>query len=189
VTRSVYVVGGAGTGKSTFMAQMLEGSQLGPLETLCEGTPTVRGNLIKLRGHRLTGDIEGVYLGVMRDSFPGTDGLDRVSGMLGEQWLREAQPEAVVGEGSTLCTERFLSALAASSDLLLVHLTARMEEKLRRFAQRGSDQNPGFVLASSTRAHNSAAKLLGLATIIQVDSEDDAAWDLALDLARAHVAV
>ena len=71
MTRTVYILGGAGTGKSTFTAELLEPWDLGPLEIFHE-EPLVRGKgrpaMIKVRGHLVETPegVGGLYLGQMR---------------------------------------------------------------------------------------------------------------------------
>ena len=57
MTPSVYVIGGAGTGKSTFMSQMLDQLSVLPLEELRDlhRTPNARGTIVTLRGHHVDG--------------------------------------------------------------------------------------------------------------------------------------
>lgn len=191
MTRSVYVIGGAGTGKSTFMEQMLDrlGCQMGPLTDLYQ-KPNSRGTVITLRGHGLAaGAGEGVYLGVMRDSFPGTDGLDRVSCVPGEAWLLAGDlPEFIVAEGATLATRGFMDTLREQTDLLVILLTAEEFVKEVRFSERGSNQDEKFVLATETRSRNLAVALnKDGAKVWEVDSADPDEWEQALDIAVSHV--
>lgn len=186
--RSVYVIGGAGTGKSTFTQAVLTelGAGLLPLEDLL--TLPNKKNDVTLRAHRLTDG--GMYLGVMRDSFPGTDGLDRASSPVGEAWLRagEGLPRYLLGEGATLATTRFLTALQECSNLLLVHLECDPVEVERRFGERGSNQNPNFVKTTVTRSRNRAAEIASLGgRVLRVNSEDGWSWEVALDLAVDHL--
>lgn len=178
MTRSVYVIGGAASGKSTFMAALLDrlGAELGPLEDLWS-EPNSRGTLITLRGHRWPG---GVYLGKMRDSHPGTDGLDRVSSVAAVEWAKHGElPAVVVGEGLTLAHAGFLSELPG---LIVVHLTASLEEINRRCAERGSSQAQTFLVGTATRARNLAAALP-----CQVLQGGD--LEIVLDLVAFHLRV
>lgn len=186
--KAVYLVGGAGTGKSTFTQQVLNemGAELGPLEDL-DSERNAKA-LVTLRGHRTSDG--GLYLGVMRDSFPGTDGLDRASSPVGEKWLRagEDRPRYLLGEGATLATQRFLTALFECTDLLLVHLVCPPDEVQRRFAERGSDQNPNFVKTTVTRSANRAAEISAMGgTVLTVQTDHDLSWDIAVDLVVDHL--
>ena len=80
MTQAVYIIGGAGTGKSTVTQALLDllDRPLGPLEDLYSKANS-RGTVITLRGHQMGED--GLYLGCMRDSFPGTDGLIHIRHM------------------------------------------------------------------------------------------------------------
>lgn len=186
VTRALYIVGGAGVGKSTFTGQLLAGlgAELGPLE-LVRNLPMKGGAANPLSGHRVTpGD--GLYLGKMREQFPGSDGLSRTCGTTAAVWVTEGNlPAYIIGEGATLTTARFLTALAANTDLLIVHLYARLETVLDRCLERGSNQNLGFIKASGTRAAKAAAKVD--APTVLVDTEDPLSWQLGLFEASLHV--
>jgi len=190
MTRSVYVIGGAATGKSTFMASLLDGVEFGPLSDLYSARPS--RSLITLRGHWLEKDDHswGLYLGVMREQFPGTDGLDRVSHTVASSWLSEESvlPDRIVGEGLNLSNEGFLKSLAQRTDLLLVYLTATEETVAARCALRGSEQKPIFLKGSASRARNAAtaARSNGI-RVIEVSAEDHSELDLAQDLCAMHL--
>jgi hypothetical protein len=199
----VYILGGACTGKSTLTGQLLDLlPELGPLEDLWR-VKNSRGSWVTLRGHYL-GDPDGpsedgyeyrdldqlgLYLGMMRDQFPGTDGLDRVSGLPGEIWLQRGRlPGYLVAEGATLATKRFLAALHECTDLLLVHLWTTEDVKAARFVERGSNQDPKFVRATETRAKNRTEEMRELGTrILAFNSDDPDAWDVGLDMAAEHL--
>jgi hypothetical protein len=186
--RSVYVIGGAGAGKSTFTRQLLDslGETLGPQIDL-HAKPNKK-NVVTVRGHEV-GD-HGIYLGCMRESFPGTDGLDRATSPAGAEWLRQGASgyHFLVAEGATLATRPFLTALHETSDLLLVHLWAEDWVKELRFRTRGSDQADQFVKATETRAENllSDMRKLGVQTL-SVDSVDMAEWVAALMRSVEHL--
>ena len=184
MTRSVYIIGGAGTGKSTFTAELLKGHAWGPLEDLY--ALRNRKALVTLRGHRLS--VDGLYLGVHRDSFPGSDGLDRASSPTAVAWLAAGNlPSWIIGEGATLATRPFLTALAGCTDLLILHLTVDPFIADLRFAARGSNQNPGFVENTVTRSANLANHLRDVAEVVTVDTGDEEQWAAALSAVRRHL--
>lgn len=197
MTRAAYILGGAGTGKSTFTAELLDellaGEDMGELEDLWAKRNAKA--LVTLRGHRLyapEGSIPsapGLYLGCWRESFPGTDGLDRASSATGVDWLFNADlPRFIVAEGATLATRPFLGALAATTELLVIHLHAPDDVKRERFAARGSEQAESFWKGTATRAANRYAEACEAGvSALQVDTSDDAAWELALDLVASHL--
>jgi hypothetical protein len=189
VTRSVYVVGGAGTGKSTFTQTLLDLSNrsMGPLVDLYQ-KPNSRGTVITLRGHDI--GLDGMYLGCMRESFPGTDGLDRVSYIPGEEWLQniDGSYDFIIAEGATLAVRRFLAVLHETTDLLLIHLTADDFVKELRFGQRGSDQDEKFVLATATRSRNLVADMAKVGVKVrEVDSANPEEWEQALLICHEHL--
>lgn len=194
MTRSVYVLGGAGAGKSTFTAELLDellaGEDMGELEDL-HSLKNAKA-VVTLRGHRLfapDGTAPGLYLGCWRESFPGTDGLDRASSPTGEAWLEAGDlPEYLVAEGATLATRRFLAALERTTELLVVHLHAPDDVKRERFAERGSNQAETFWKGTATRAANryAEARESGARTL-SVDTSDPVAWGLSVDLVIDHL--
>jgi len=193
MTKSVYIIGGAGTGKSTFTAELLNrlGAALGPLEDLYS-KPNSRGTVITLRGHEMTNPPRwrtGLYLGCMRDSFPGTDGLDRVSYIPGEEWLANGSlPDILVGEGATLAVRRFLYALDVTTDLLLIYLTTDDMVKDLRIQERGAEQDEKFVAATATRSRNLALEMNKAGVKVwEVDTGYPEEWHQALSIVQDHL--
>lgn len=191
ISRSVYIIGGAGSGKSTFMNDLLERNVMvhGPLEDL-HSLRNAKA-LVTLRGHRVytyEGQ-EGLYLGCIRDAFPGTDGLDRASSPVGEAWLNEKSlPPFILSEGATLATRRFLYALRERTDFLLIHLRASDEARQARFARRGSTQNAQFVQNTITRSLNLATDVgLAGARVLYIDTEDLVEWQVGLEEVEFHI--
>lgn len=186
MTKSVYLIGGAGAGKSTFMAELLNllGAQLGPLQDLHSARNAKA--LVTLRGHAFR---DGLYLGRMRDEFPGTDGLDRASSTTAVQWLQMGRlPHRIVGEGATLATRPFLTELSERTELLVLHLMAPLDIRRERGVQRGSNQAETFLQGTATRSSNLAEALLKTrATVVPIDTTNDYEWDLGQDLAYAHL--
>ena len=180
--RAVYVIGGAGVGKSTFMEKLLDLNriELGPLEDL-HAQPNAAGNVVTLRGHTYTHqECPGVYLGLMRDQFPGSDGLDRASSMTGSSWAyqKAIHYDTIIGEGATLATRPFLFALSNSSDLLVIALRCDPVVHDLRLLQRGSGQAESFITSTVTKTRNLAADLEKIgASVIWVDTDDPASWE------------
>lgn len=185
MTRSIYVVGGAGSGKSTFMADLIPfplNSHLVDLHSLRNAKA-----LVTLRGHEFEG---GIYLGKMRDEHPGTDGLDRASHRTGIDWLERGMHEEydmLLGEGFTLGTRDFLFALGTYTDLLLVHLHVSEEKRLERFVERGTSQSPQFVKSTVSAARNRYEELRNYSKTVSVDTEDPDAWEIALEICGEHL--
>lgn len=186
---SVYIVGGAGSGKSTFMDELTAGMHFSPLYDLWSLKNAKA--VVTLRGHDI--DHNGLYLGCMRDAFPGTDGLDRASSPTGEDWLvnmadRGTLPAYIVSEGATLSTRRFISAMQTHTNLLLVHLFTSQEELQSRFSERGSNQEPSFVLSTQTRSLNLVNDMRKIGVqVLEFDSASNSNWDLAQDICRTHL--
>jgi hypothetical protein len=193
MTNAVYVIGGAGTGKSTFTAALLErlGGVMGPLEDLHSKRNAKA--LVTLRGHRvILPDSHGLYLGVMRDEFPGSDGLDRATSPTGEEWLHMGGsshlPDFILAEGATLATRRFLYALNLSTDLLVIALECDPVIHDLRLLARGAGQVSSFVLSTVTKTENLVRDLeKQLATIRRVQSDEPEDWGAALEAAENHL--
>ena len=191
MTRSAYIVGGAGAGKSTFTRQVMDlfVMQHAPLADLF-AQKNVK-NVVTFRGHPLHDydGRDGLYVGVLRDSFPGTDGLDRASSPVGAAWLRQGDlPDFIIGEGATLSTRPFMTALHECTDLLLVHLFADDFVKELRFAQRGSAQQDSFVTATATRAANLTRDMAKAGVKVwEADTADTDEWSRAVEVVVNHL--
>lgn len=190
MTQAVYIIGGAGTGKSTFTSALIErmDAVLGPLEDLHSKRNAKA--LVTLRGHRMnTLRKHGLYLGVMRDEFPGSDGLDRATSPTGEEWLLNGGlPDFILAEGATLATRRFLYALNLSTDLLVIALECDPVIHDLRLAARGAGQVSSFVLSTVTKTENLVRDLeKQLATIRRVQSDEPEDWGAALEEAENHL--
>lgn len=191
MTRSVYILGGAGTGKSTFTAELLSPWSLGPLEIFHE-EPLARGKgrpaMIKVRGHLVeTGEnVVGLYLGQMREEFPGTDGLDRVCGPAVNAWLRAGiLPDFIVAEGALLANPRQLPVLAEETELIVFHFTVDPMIADLRFLARGSNQAPSYVATTVTKSAKMAELMRGSGVPVHdVDTEDPWQWRGAILDAR-----
>lgn len=152
MTRATYIIGGPGSGKSTLMAQMLEGWTVGPYQ---------KWTSREMFGHYLSGRGHGAYLGHLRPEYPGTDALSLSVAPQALLWL-ESLPllglDHVYGEGTRLSHMGFLSALAAQADLTVVHLDVDPEEAARRRAGRGGKQlTEQYCRVATTKADNVAA--------------------------------
>ena len=186
--RSVYVIGAAGSGKSTFMAELLSDVELLPQKDFYSQRNAKA--LVTLRGHRMR-YLDGIYLGCMREAFPGTDGLDRASSPVGAAWLRDPiikHPAFLVGEGATLATRPFLEALYEKTDMLLVLLEADEVVLDLRFLQRGSNQNASFVKSTASRSESLFKDMASAgANCTRVNSSNKEEWDAALDACSTHL--
>lgn len=183
----VYIMGSMGTGKSTFMAELLRhlDVELGPLEELAE-TRNARGYRVRLRGHQ-AGDL--TYLGKVRDRHPGQDGLDRASPILLRPWLAELTPEQrVVTEGEMFATQDCMVAFDEATDLLVVHLFAEDWLLDLRYIERGTSQPWSAVRRTATRADNARDVHLDRGgDVVQADSGEPDEWEFAMATAVSHL--
>jgi len=153
LTKALYIVGGPGSGKSTLMAETLQGWTAGPY---------TRWTAKEMMGHTLTHPEKGTgaYLGHLRPEYPGTDALSLSVAPQALLWL-ESLPllglDWVFGEGTRLSHPAFLQALHKVTDLTVVHLKLDPEEAARRREARGgkllSDQ---YCKIATSKADNAA---------------------------------
>lgn len=133
MTKALYIVGGPGSGKSTLMAETLQGWKPGPYHKW-----TAR----EMFGHYLQHPEKGsgAYLGHLRPEYPGTDALSLSVAPQALLWL-QALPllglDWVFGEGARLSHLGFLQSLDLVTDLTIVHLKVDPAEAARRRAARG----------------------------------------------------
>ena len=191
MTRSVYIIGGAGVGKSTFMDALVAelGAEFAPYAPLYSGVEASTGRSRTLRGHLLDLPGEpgaGVYVGNHREWFPGTDGLDLVISPTAAEWLRAGVlPRFLVSEGAVLSTPRFQDALREETDMLLVHLIAPGSVIRQRVEERGTADrhNAEFLQRTRTRAENTLqAHTKAGGRSVTVDTSEPMCWDSALDI-------
>lgn len=195
MTQSVYIIGAAGTGKSTFTAELMKlmGVELGPLEDL-HSKPNAAGNKVTMRGHAMVNrNLLGLYLGVMRDQFPGSDGLDRASSLPGEEWLHTlgytgGLPDCILAEGATLATRRFMNALHDTTNLLVLALRCDPVIHDLRLAERGAEQVSSFVLSTVTKTENLVKDMRKAGARCEwIDADVPKYWEDALQLAESHL--
>ena len=151
--KSIYIIGAPGSGKSTAMAQLLEGWTIGPYT---RWQPEVFGHLVD---HPERG--RGAYLGHLRPEYPCTDALSLSGGPRAVEWL-EALPllglDWVVAEGARLSHMWFLLALHEATDLTVVYLDVPPEVAARRRLERsGKMLSDTFCKTQTTKAANVAA--------------------------------
>jgi GTPase SAR1 family protein len=180
VTTAIYIIGGPGVGKSTVMAELMSGWEPGEYVRLTER---------EFFGHYLEHPVlgRGLYLGRLREQYPGTDALSLSVQPQALKWAESISSDLtmVFGEGSRLANLAFLSALGRQTQLLVVHLTAGEEIARERRSQRPDDgnwktgqrdtQSEVWVRAQTSRAANLAKALRDRArflNIVDIDTTD-----------------
>lgn len=165
MTRSTYIVGAPGSGKSTLMAKLLAGWEVGPYE---------KWTRREMFGHYLSHPElgSGAYLGHLRPEYPGTDALSLSVAPQAMLWL-ESLPllglGQIYGEGVRLGHIGFLAALAACTDLTVIYLDVDPEEAARRrLARGGKMMTDQWCKIATSKADNVAAACR--AAGIQVES-------------------
>jgi GTPase SAR1 family protein len=151
----VYVIGTAGTGKTTLIDELT--SRWEP-----------RSEIPKPIYHRhfLTDKGRAIVLGKNKPPFSGTDTLSYTAINYLPAWLQEMKALGVsyiVGEGDRLAVDRFMEAAKAIGTLHLYHLTTTptvtAERRKARAERYGLKlQNEGWLSASVTKHSRLAAR-------------------------------
>ena len=155
MTKSAYIIGAPGSGKSTLMGEMLDGWEVGPY---------VRFTGREMFGHYLTKFDDAhiaAYLGHLRPEFPGTDALSLSVAPQALLWV-DSLPlpglDQVFGEGVRLSHIGFLMALAEVTDLTVIYLEVNPEVAAqRRLARGGKMLSDNYCKIATSRAANVAA--------------------------------
>lgn len=155
MTCSTYIIGAPGSGKSTLMAQMLEGWDVGPYVRFTE-REMFGHYLTRFRSARI-----GAYLGHLRPEYPGTDALSLSVAPQALRWL-DSLPllglDWVFGEGVRLSHLGFLTALAAVTDLTVIYLQIDPGVAAQRRLDRGGKMlSERYCTIATSRADNVAA--------------------------------
>jgi predicted nucleotide kinase in modified base biosynthesis len=154
MTRSVYLIGPPGVGKTTSLIHALRLAHLD-----LAGSDTLDARWPLLSGHRIlrAGIPGGVLLGRCRPRHGGTDALSMAVSPQATAWAAEGRlPRLIVGEGQRLANTTFLGALAARSDLTVAVLDADDDALDARRNARGSNQDPAWMRGARTKARNLA---------------------------------
>lgn len=167
MTRSFYLLGAPGVGKSSVMRELLKPWTVGDY---------VRFTEREMFGHHLYDaprDLKGAYLGHLRPEFPGTDALSMSVQPEAIKWLRQTEGgfDFIFGEGARLGNAAFLSELARRSNLTVVLLTASpevIESRLRsrpdssnhKTGRSGRAQDQKWRDSQETRSRNTAQKMV-----------------------------
>jgi len=136
------------------MAKMLKGWEVGPYE---------RWTAREMFGHYLRHPEKGhgAYLGHLRPEYPGTDALSLSVAPQALLWLTSLPTlglDWVFGEGVRLAHLGFLSALAACTDLTVLHLEIDPDVAAeRRLARGGKLLSEHYCKMATSRANNVAA--------------------------------
>lgn len=171
--RLLYLVGAPGVGKSSLMAALTADWSSIPI--------SLAGvNAVDYRDRQ--GRAVAAQLGVVRENFSGTDGLQ----MSIMPKAIAALPAFATGyplllaEGDRLASLKFLvAAREAGFEVTLVHLIATAEETERRRAERGSHQQEAWVRGRTTKAANLAAAWAPEGRVVTMDATHDGPERLA----------
>lgn len=198
MTRSIYIIGAPGVGKSRVMMELLMPWKIGPY---------IRFTEREMFGHELIQSdmgLVGAYLGHLRPEFPGTDALSMSVQPQAIKWLQEVDggPDYIYGEGARLGNSAFLKELAIRSRLMVVLLTASPEVLDLRLLGRpdsadhktgrvGRSQDRTWQDGQATRALNTTRALLDLVPdmgnleILSLDTTDLSPRQVALMIVGA----
>src|SRR5690606_42152611 len=145
----------------------------------------------------VTGEVRGMYLGLTREPFPGSDALGLNTHPTMIRWsdalADEDAPELLLAEGARFGTVAALGAIARWCELGVVHLDceeeiarARREERNKRYPGSGrhgrpTAASPSYVKTQRTKARRAAegaAAELGL-PVLWLHSDETSPRELA----------
>jgi broad-specificity NMP kinase len=178
MTYGIYLLGAPGVGKSTVMRYLMK--DWTPMQYMRLTEREMFGHYLESSEGHL-----GVYLGRLREQFPGTDALSMSVQPQALKWVENMPGLSMVfGEGSRLGNATFLSALADKIDLAVTLLTCDEEVLRERRASRpdGGDWKTGrktaeqaenWAKGQATRAANAAEALRDMGyNVMEMDTTD-----------------
>ena len=170
MSRALYLIGAPGVGKSSVMDELL--SEWTVEEEAVRLAPTL------LFGHWMARDDEvGLYVGVRRPKFSGTDAFGMAVMPHAVSWVESAElPDLVLAEGAKLGSPKFLVPLSRRAELLVALLTASPEVLADRRAARATNQDSTWLRGAETRAREAARRCrqAGL-RVVEVDASGTSA--------------
>lgn len=188
--KAVYVIGGSGTGKSTFVEEALGAeAEFSPQYQVALGYDSAQRKA-PLVGHRVrTSRGEVTYLGVHRDQYPGLDGVSRLAYLGFNAWAVAGLDKAVIAEGRVLLNKRTLSLFNTAADLLVVHLVPAPEVQAAWLEARGYAPEPAKVREATTRAANMARYVEEEegGDVLRLDTADSDERTAAILAVRSHL--
>ena len=170
MSRSLYIIGAPGAGKSTVTRHVVAGLGLSWAPDIKVYRELWVNPLLDEDGVQ-----RGLSLGKERGAFSGTDALSMSVLPRALEWLRETElPDFVLGEGARLSSPKFLVELDQHAPLTVGVLVARWETLATRRAERdGGDLSDRFVAQASTRALNAANAMCAFGyPVTYIDTEE-----------------
>jgi hypothetical protein len=196
VIPSVYLVGAPASGKSTLLSTLLSQAGWYVLPDAYKLTPLLWAQRAVDPD---SGRSSGLVLGKQRaGGFPGTDALSMGVNPQATAWALtlgdpplagRSHPALVLGEGNRLGNGVFLRALAFTTRLHVIALTASDATLDARCDERGSNQAPSWRKGAASSAANAFLAVKDeAASITLLDTTDTTAPELARILLRGPLA-
>lgn len=191
--KAIYIIGGAGSGKSTLMQSLLKLTTTGldPVKVL-HTELNKADHRINLYGQEFNSKFfgSGVYLDKMRSQYPGTDALGQGAQVAMKGYLSRGLGDEnfILGEGYRFTTRPVLELLGETHDLTLVHLSSSIEYLLEKAAEAGKETSERQIRQSVTQS-GKVARELGQGSVELVSkaahsfNPDQFALDLIMEVA------
>ena len=175
---SLYLIGGAGVGKTSLLQELNKDYVTQPairLHNLLWGEPLFSENTT------------GVRLGRPRSSFAGTDALGMAVNPDAVEWLTLGNlPKFICGEGQRLSNQRFLTTLRDVSNLTVICVVNNNSHVMR--AQRAHnlgvrEQSSSYVKATVTKSANLCSTLTTAGVrVVKLDSTNMGVSEAAISV-------
>lgn len=169
MSKLIAIIGMPGTGKTTVMRKWMESRQW-----KAERPIDLLDSHVSEDGIRVLGKYEE------GETFAGTDRLSMAVQPKAIEFLTSTKDDVIIFEGDRLSSINFLrEAVKQGHKLDIIHLHVSDEERERRYAERGSEQDEKFISGRRTKVANiceefGAKPLLGEeGCVMNVEHDDE----------------
>ncbi len=160
---ALYIIGEPGVGKSELVAALTDG-----------WTPIEVDDPFPHRVYPIGADgqpQEVVELGRRRERFSGTDALSMAVQPKVMEWLPAAKPAMLIAEGDRLANDKWLNLLLSNGYELRLVLLSGPGAAARRRLQRGSRQDPAWLVSRQTKVRRLAQRFARWVQVLDATEE------------------